>query len=531
MPSPSENQVAANRDNARVPEHDELLITDLKRALSDLRASEERYRALVEGHAEMVCRFRPDGTILFANSAYAQARETTAEALLDANFWDFVSAEDRPAVQAMLDSLTRETPESRVENRFETVAGERWIHWTNRALSFAPDGRLLEAQSTGIDITDRKQMEQALKESDRRKDEFLATLAHELRNPLAPISNSLQILKRSGDDREQRQQAHAAIDRQLNYLVRLVDDLLDVSRITRDKLELRPSRVELGPIVRQAIDTCRPTADGENQELRISLPEEPVFLDADPVRLSQVLNNLLNNACKYTPAGGGIDVAVEREGGQVSISVKDSGIGMPADKLETVFEMFAQVHGSDDQVTGGLGIGLTLVKRLVELHNGSIEARSEGRGKGSEFIVRLPAAAARPLGSDRQRSETPAAPPSRRILVVDDNRDSADSLGMLLQLQGHETRVAYDGLAAVEEAERFEPEIVLLDLGLPKLNGIDACRRIRNEAWGRQMTIVALTGWGQEKDRRRSRDAGFDEHIVKPVEPQVLSRLLAKADL
>ncbi|HEX2138616.1 MAG TPA: ATP-binding protein, partial [Woeseiaceae bacterium] len=293
------------------------------------------------------------------------------------------------------------------------------------------------------------------------------------------------------------------------------------------KLELRPSRVELGPIVLQAIDTCRPMADEEHQELRASLPKEPVFLDADPVRLAQVLNNLLNNACKYTPAGGRIEVAVERRKDEVTLSVKDSGIGMPADKLETVFEMFAQVHGSDEHVTGGLGIGLTLVKRLVELHNGSIEARSDGRGKGSEFIVRLPAAAARLPGGEPQRGDQAAAPVSRRILVVDDNRDSADSLGMLLQLQGHETCVAYDGLAAVTEAERFKPEIVLLDLGLPKLNGIEACRRIRNEPWGREMMIVALTGWGQEKDRRRSSDAGFDEHIVKPVEPQVLSRLLA----
>jgi PAS domain S-box-containing protein len=526
MPVPSENQAVLSRDEASMPQQDELLITDVECARSALRASEERYRALVDGHAEMVCRFRPDGTILFANNAYARARETTAQALLEANFWDFVPEEDRPAVRAMLDSLTPESRESRVENRFVTAAGERWIHWTNRALSFAPNGRLLEAQSTGIDITDRKRMEQALKESDRRKDEFLATLAHELRNPLAPISNSLQILKRSGDDREQRQQAHAAIDRQLGYLVRLVDDLLDVSRITRDKLELRPSRIELGPVVRQAVETCRPMADQQDQSLAVALPDDPVFLDADPVRLAQVLNNLLNNACKYSPAGGRIDVAVLREEGQVAISVKDNGLGMPPDKLETVFEMFAQVHGSADP--GGLGIGLTLVKRLVELHNGSIEARSEGRGKGSEFIVRLPEAASRPLGSELERSETPAAPESRRVLVVDDNHDSADSLGMLLQLQGHATHVAYDGVAAVEEAERFKPEIVLLDLGLPRLNGIEACRRIRSEAWGRQMTIVALTGWGQEKDRRESRDAGFDEHIVKPVEPDVLARLLAQ---
>jgi PAS domain S-box-containing protein len=501
--------------------------TELERTRAALRASEARYRALVDGHAEMLCRFRPEGTILAVNSAYARTRDSTAEELAGANFWDFVPEEDRPAVQAMLDSLTPESPESRVENRFETTEGERWLLWTNSAIAFGPDGRLLEAQSTGVDITDRKRMEQALKEQDRRKDEFLATLAHELRNPLAPISNSLHILDRSGDDPGQRRQAHAAIRRQLNHLVRLVDDLLDVSRITRDKLELRRGRVELEPIIRQALEGCCPAADRELHEFVVKLPEEPVLLDADPVRLAQVLNNLLNNACKYTPAGGRIEVAVEKKDREVAIAVRDSGIGMPPDQLGTVFEMFAQCHGSDERATGGLGIGLTLVKRLVELHGGHVEARSAGRGTGSEFIVSLPAAADREAASDSRQGENPAAPVARRVLVVDDNRDSADSLGLLLQLHGHETRVAYDGLAAVEEAERFAPEIVLLDLGLPKLNGIDACRRMREQPWGREMTIVALTGWGQEKDRRRSKDAGFDEHVVKPVEAGVLSRLLS----
>ena len=501
---------------------------ELERAEAALRDSEERYRALVESHSEMMCRFRPDGTILFANTAYARSRGTTPEALQNANFWNFVPDGDRSAVRAMLDSLTPETPESRVENRFETTEGERWVLWTNRALRFTPDGRVAEAQSTGIDITDRKRMEQALKESDRRKDEFLATLAHELRNPLAPISNSLQILERSGDDPEQRKRAQAAIDRQLKHVVRLVDDLLDISRITRDKLELRKKRIELAPILKEAMESCCPAPEREHLQFVCTLPEEAVFLDADPVRLTQILNNLLNNACKYTPPGGRIGVAVERVDGEVAISVRDNGIGMPADKLQTVFEMFAQFHGGNERTTGGLGIGLTLVKRLVELHGGRIEARSEGPGRGSEFVVRLPAA---PAAAESEKAAgtraAPAAAP-RRVLVVDDNRDSADSLGLLLELQGHETRVAYDGLAAVEEAERFVPEVMLLDLGLPKLSGIEVCRRIRAAAWGRAMTIVALTGWGQEKDRRQSKDAGFDEHVVKPVEAQVLSRLLAK---
>ncbi len=500
----------------------------LERAEAALRDSEERYRALVESHSEMMCRFRPDGTILFANTAYARSRGTTPEAVQNANFWNFVPEDDRPAVRAMLDSLTPERPESRVENRFETTEGERWVLWTNRALRFTPDGRLAEAQSAGIDITDRKRMEQALKESDRRKDEFLATLAHELRNPLAPISNSLQILERLGDDPEQRRRAHAAIDRQLKHLVRLVDDLLDISRITRDKLELRKARIELAPVLEEALESCSP--EREQRELVCTIPQEPIVLEVDRIRLAQVLNNLLNNACKYTPPGGRIEVAVEHRDGEVAITIKDTGIGIPADKLESVFEMFAQLNGSDERTTGGLGIGLTLVKRLVELHGGRIDARSEGPGRGSEFVVRLPTASVAPLKDKATRPRKAGAVAPRRILVVDDNRDSADSLGLLLELQGHETRVAYDGLAAVEEAERFAPEVMLLDLGLPKLNGIEVCRQIRETARGRAMTIVALTGWGQEKDRRRSKDAGFDEHVVKPVEAQVLSRLLAKVD-
>lgn len=492
-----------------------------------LRASEERYRVLVESHSEMLCRFRRSGEILFVNGAYARARGTTADALIGRSFWSFVPEAERPSVEDMLDRLTPESPEVRIENRFQTTEGERWILWTNRGLIFDADGRLLEAQSAGTDITRRKEMEQALKDSDRRKDEFLATLAHELRNPLAPIGNALEILKQAEGNPEILRQAREAIERQLSHLVRLVDDLLDVSRITRDRLELRKSRVDLNRAIHHALETCRPLAEREQQLIVVRLPDKAIYLDADPVRLAQIFMNLLNNACKYTERCGKIELTAEQQGAEVSISIRDSGIGMPADKLESIFEMFAQVEGAA-KAAGGLGIGLTLVKRLVEMHGGSIRAWSAGQGRGSEFVVRLPVPASPEENEETAEPGGDTALPPRRILVVDDNRDSADSLALLLNLQGHEVRAVYDGLSAVHTAERFAPDVVLLDRGLPILDGMEACRRIREKPWGRNMVIVALTGWGQDEDRRKSKEAGFDEHLVKPVSNDALVKLLGE---
>ena len=496
---------------------------DWRRAL---QASEERYRALVESHAEMLCRFRPDGTILFVNRAYAEALDTTAEELTGQSFWAFVSEQDRESVKTMLASLTPEHPERRIENRLQTAKGERWILWTNRAIRFDDDGTLLEAQSAGIDITRRKQMEVALHESDRRKDEFLATLAHELRNPLAPIQNSLEILKAAEEQPHLLQQARGAIERQMAQLIRLVDDLLDVSRITRDKLDLRKTRTDLGTVLEQALEVCRLTARERSQELVFSPPAEAVWLDADPVRLTQVFNNLLHNACKYTPEGGHISLAVERLDDEAVVTIRDNGVGIPPDRLESIFEMFVQVQEAGSGSGGGLGIGLTLVKRLVELHGGSVAARSLGTGKGSEMIVRLPVSAA-PGAPSARESGAQGAASRRRVLVVDDNVDNAESLAMLLELGGHDTRTAHDGLAALRAAGAFRPDVVLLDLGLPELNGLEVCRRIRREPWGREMLIAALTGWGQERDRRESEAAGFDVHLVKPVDLETLTRLLA----
>jgi len=368
-----------------------------------------------------------------------------------------------------------------------------------------------------------------LKETDRRKDEFLATLAHELRNPLAPIRNGLQVMRLSGVGGGMIDEARSMMERQLSQMVRLVDDLLDVSRITRNKLELRKERVSLATVVQCAIETSRPLIEKAEHELSVTLPFTPVHLDADLTRLAQVFSNLLNNAAKYTEPGGRIELTGEVDHNEVVVRVLDNGLGIPADALAPIFEMFLQVEGNLERAQGGLGIGLTLVRRLVEMHGGTVEARSDGPGRGSEFTVRLPVLKLTQHTPITDNGELAVAAEKRRILVVDDNQDSAMSLGMMLKLMGNETHTAHDGLAAVNAAEQFRPDIILLDIGLPKLNGHDACRRIREQAWSKGMVIVALTGWGQEDDRRRSQEAGFDHHLVKPVEIAALEKLLTDA--
>jgi signal transduction histidine kinase/ActR/RegA family two-component response regulator len=371
----------------------------------------------------------------------------------------------------------------------------------------------------------------ALKEADRRKDDFLAMLAHELRNPLAPIRNAVQILRAKGPPVPELQWARDVIARQVQQMTRLVDDLLDVSRITTGKIELRKERVELAAMVNMALEASRPLIDKWGHELTVALPPEPVHLEVDPTRLTQVLSNLLNNSAKYMDQGGRMWLTAQREGDQASIRVRDTGIGIPAEMLPKIFDMFTQVDRSRERSQGGLGIGLTLVQRLVEMHGGTVTVSSDGPGRGSEFVVRLPVARqeARAKGPQRTEGEGVAAS-RRRILVVDDNKDAADSLAMLLRLMGNEVQTAYDGLEAVGAATAFHPDVVLLDIGLPKLNGHDAARRIREQPGSRDMVLIALTGWGQDEDRRRSKEAGFNHHMTKPVEFETLQELLASLD-
>ncbi len=427
-------------------------------------------------------------------------------------------------------------------------AGERIDHFeTERlaadgrrllvSLSISPikndAGEVVGASKVARDVTHQRRAEAELRrlandlaEADRHKDEFLATLAHELRNPLAPLSNAVAVMKRAGDDVKVIRRARDTMERQLAQLVRLVDDLLDLNRISHNRLELRLQPVELANVIQHAVEASRPLAEASGHTLRVQLPDEPVHLNADPARLAQVFGNLLNNSCKYTRPGGTIDVTAQRDGVCVRVSVKDNGIGIPADQLERIFEMFRQVERSDHAAEGGLGIGLALVKRLLQRHGGSIEAHSAGSGQGSEFVVQLPTADA--PAQVAPPPEAARAASARRVLVVDDNADSAESLALLLEMSGHQVFTASDGEAAIRAADAHRPDVVLLDIGLPKINGLDVCRSIRAQPWGRDITLVALTGWGQETDRQRSQAAGFDGHLVKPVGTEALFELMAR---
>jgi CheY-like chemotaxis protein/two-component sensor histidine kinase len=344
--------------------------------------------------------------------------------------------------------------------------------------------------------------------------------------------NSIEVLERCGNDEATAAHARATMHRQMKHMVRLVDDLLDVSRISHGTIELRKERVQMGPIVQHAIEAVRPLCESAEQKLIVELPPEPIWLEADSVRLAQVLTNLLSNACRYSDRGAAITVDVECENGYVTLCVTDEGIGIPAEKLETIFEMFSQIDRSLERSTGGLGLGLYLVRQLVELHGGSVEARSDGVGKGSQFLVRLPIlkqSAEAPRRSAAPAVERDIERPQRRILVVDDNGDAARSLELLLRIDGHATHVAHDGLQAVEAARIFKPDIVLMDIGLPKLNGYEACQQIRQQPWGREMTLIAVTGWGQQEDKRRAVESGFDAHLVKPIDLAQLKKVLAPA--
>jgi signal transduction histidine kinase len=366
-----------------------------------------------------------------------------------------------------------------------------------------------------------------LVEGDRRKDDFLALLAHELRNPLNPIRSAVHVLRMQEATDEQLRWSEQVIDRQVDHLTRLIDDLLDISRITRNDLQLRLDTIELADVIQTAIEASRPLVERQRHELILDLPRDPVCLEADHVRLSQVFMNLLNNAAKYTPEGGTIWLTAEVEdAGTVRVTVRDTGVGFSPDKLPHLFEMFFRAEDSQERSQGGLGIGLSLVRSLVDMHKGSVSASSPGKGQGSEFVVRLPRSDKK---AARQKEAAPEAKRvARRILVVDDNKDSADSLALLLRFSGSEVEAAHDGVEAVAKAETFRPDVVLMDIGMPKLNGYDAARKIRQQPWGRTMVLIAQTGWGQGEDRRLAEEAGFNAHLVKPVEPATLIRMLSE---
>jgi signal transduction histidine kinase/ActR/RegA family two-component response regulator len=370
------------------------------------------------------------------------------------------------------------------------------------------------------------QMREAIAESDRRKDEFLATLAHELRNPLAPVRNASHILRARMPPTPELQWARDVIERQVTQMSRLIDDLMDVARISRGTIELRREHVALDEVVRVAVETSRPSIDAAGHDLVVRIPPEPIYLDVDVVRLGQVFSNLLNNAAKYTGAGGRIALTAEQDAQTAVVTVEDSGIGIPPDMLARVFEPFTQLDRSLERSKGGLGIGLALAKRLVEMHGGDIQAHSPGPGQGSRFVVRLPLSPEQ-TGSGTEVSSSPVPARGRkRVLVADDNNDAATSLGILLNDAGYEVRIAGDGSQALETAAQFQPDIILLDIGMPRLNGYEVARQIRRHAWGRKVLLVALTGWGGAEHRQQTAAAGFDHHLTKPVDPAALTRLL-----
>ena len=371
---------------------------------------------------------------------------------------------------------------------------------------------------------------EALKLADQRKNEFLATLAHELRNPLAPILSAVQVVRLGELPQDELIELHDIIERQVHHMVRLIDDLLDVSRITRGKIELRYDEVDVADIVRNAVETSRPLIQTAGHNLSVHLPETPLKLRGDSVRLAQVVANLLNNAAKYTPDGGQIDVHVECRDGMVTLRVRDNGIGIPLEMRNDVFDMFTQVNQHVQHSRGGLGIGLTLVKRMVEMHQGQIEVHSEGEGLGSEFTVSLPLAMAEKTAAAAASTESPTAEAaaSRRVLVIDDNADAANGLAMLLRTEGHEVRVCLDGASGLEYAEQWKPHVVFLDLGMPEMDGYETARHITSLPDGKEVTLVAVTGWGQEEDRRRTQDAGFDYHLVKPVDITALHTIFSQ---
>lgn len=417
----------------------------------------------------------------------------------------------------------------------------RELHALNASLQQAN----LDLERTNValqgEVAERTRAEQALKEADRHKDEFLAMLAHELRNPLAPIRNAVQLMKIKAVADPQLLLSRDIIERQLIQLSRLVDDLLDVSRITRGKITLARRRVELREVVERAVETVTPMIDARSHTLDVEIPKRSLVIYGDPVRLTQALANVLGNAAKYSDTGGHITLRAQRRKRDIEIRIRDTGIGIVPEALPFIFDLFTQVDLRSGRPQGGLGIGLALVRQLVEMHDGTVTASSEGPGRGSEFVIRLPVSIARvtdseaksageanPSAQPGQPTLAPGPPGRRRILVADDNEDARESLAELLSLSGYEVFRAPDGSTALQSAERYRPHVALLDIGMPRANGYEVARTIRGQPWGRAMVLVALTGWGQESDRRRSQEAGFDTHLTKPVDPDVLDKLLAR---
>jgi PAS domain S-box-containing protein len=501
------------------------------RAARTLGEQKELFRTTLASLGEAVVTCDTAGHVTYINGAAEALTAWTGGRALGQPIGDIVRVVDARAHQALENSaevaLREGTPVASAHRGMLVVRGglERPVEDSAAPIRDA-GGRLMGAVLVFRDITERKRIEDALLAADRRKDEFLAVLAHELRNPLAPLRNALHLLKLSGGNPATASQVWAMMERQVRQMVRLIDDLLDVSRITRNKLELRREPLDMAEVVDAALEMSSPTVARYGHQVEVDVPRTLPAVDGDRARLVQVVDNLVTNAAKYSEPGGRIRIQARMAAGTLHVVVGDTGVGIPPDMLERIFDMFTQVDRSLERTRGGLGIGLTLVRRIVELHGGTIVARSEGAGRGSEFEIALPVAARPRIPEAPQALDEQTAAAPRRIVIADDTEDAADTLARMLRMMGHEVRIAADGEACLAICEQFRPDAVLLDIGMPRLNGYDTARAIRATAWGAQVLLVAITGWGQEADRRRAKESGFDHHIVKPAEFTRLARLL-----
>jgi PAS domain S-box-containing protein len=504
-------------------------ITESKRAEENLRESEERFRTMADSSPVMIWVTDAAGRIEFVNRSYLEFFAISREQAAQLEWSEIVHSDDREYLEAFRTAVRDRKP-LHARGRVKRYDGKwRWVSSRGNP-RLGPGGEVTGYVGSSADVTELIESQQALREADRRKDEFLATLAHELRNPLAPIRHGLQILRLTKVTEPETEEIYGIMDRQVTQMVRLVDDLLEISRITRGQIELRKERVELAAVIRNAIEASKTLIDDFDHQLTISIAPEPLTVQADPVRLEQVISNLLNNAAKYTDRGGKIWITAQGESDRAVISIRDSGIGISREMMPRIFEMFTQAENSGSRTQGGLGIGLTLARTLVEMHGGQIEVHSEGPGKGSEFIVYLPLH----LSAEREVTRTEPWQSGqllpRRVLVVDDNRDAADSLARLLNVVGAETRAVYSGANALQILETYRPAVLLVDIGMPDIDGYELARRVRQNPKYKDLKLVALTGWGQQEDRNRSHAAGFDFHLTKPADFDTLQSMLGSLD-
>jgi PAS domain S-box-containing protein len=502
----------------------------LSAATAERREAEEvrsRLASIVEYSDDAIIGKDLNNIINFWNAGAQRLFGYRPSEIIGQPIYKIVPPDRRQEEEEIVSRLSRG---ERIEH-YETVRVAKDGRLIDISLSVSPirdsDGRIVGASKVARDVSDRKKMDARLKDSDRRKDEFLATLAHELRNPLAPLSNALHMLQLPELGEQRRREAYKIMEHQLQQMVRLVDDLLDVSRISHGKIELRRQRIQLKDAITSAMETVRPLIEERRHALTLEVPDEPVWVNADLIRLSQIFANLLNNAVKYTPGGGQIQLAVEAGAREVTVRVRDNGIGIPESDLPKIFDMFTQVDNSIERAQGGLGIGLTLVRNLVQLHGGSIEARSSGINQGSEFVVKLPRVdGPEPIKTSKDKPVSRGHGRRLKVLVVDDSREVAKTLGWMVELLGHEVQVTTDGASALALARDFVPDAVLLDIGLSGMSGYDVCRKMRAEPLLKDTIIIAQTGWGQAEHRQRSKEAGFHYHLVKPVDIHVLEDLL-----